>query len=136
MKKVFSIALVSIYLLFNLGISFSIHHCQSGKVEVSLFSFSLINQNQESKSCCHHHPKQKHEWECENSFFLLDLSDEQLGVFNSKTFDKKLYPFLFPLVHSTNTVCELIKEAILIAPPPPNPAIQQIISQQQLLFYA
>ena len=136
MKKVFSIALVSIYLLFNLGISFSIHHCKSGKVEVSLFSFSLINQNQESKSCCHHHTNQKHECECENYFFLLDLSDEQLGVFNSKTLDKKLYPFLSPIVHPTNTVCELIKEAVLIAPPPPNPAIQQIISQQQLLFYA
>ena len=136
MKKVFSIALVSIYLLFNLGISFSIHHCQSGKVEVSLFSFLLINQNQESKSCCHHHTNQKHECECENSFLLLDLSDEQLGVFKSKTLDKKSHLFLTPLANSTNKGCELIKEAVLIAPPPPSPATQKIISQQQLLFYA
>ena len=132
MKKVFSIALLSIYLLFNLGIVFNIHHCESGKVEISLFS--LINQ--ESSSCCHHHPKEKHECECENSFFLLDLSDEQLCDFKSNTFDKNLNPFVSSPIYKINTLCELIKEAILITPPPPNLAIQKIISQQQLLFYA
>ena len=87
MKKAIALLLVLGYLLFNLGISYNIQYCQNGKVEFSLLSFLFDNQQKECSSfCCHSDEKQQPDCECEDSFYVLDLTDDQIGCFTAKKF--------------------------------------------------
>jgi hypothetical protein len=102
-----------------------------------MFAFLFDDSDKEiAHNCCHHHDHQQSECECEDSFFLLDLSDDQISIFLSKDTgvkDHQLFKRPWFIVNNTK---ELRKENIRINSPPPKPSIQKIISQQQLLFYA
>ena len=137
MKKLLGILFVGIYLLFNLGISFNIHECKNGKVEVSMFAFLFDDSDKEiTHKCCHHHDHQQSDCECEDSFFLLDLSDDQISIVFSKDTDFKAHQLFQQPWFVVNNAKVLIKENSRINSPPPKPSFQKIISQQQLLFYA
>ena len=137
MKKLHAIIFVGIYLLFNLGISFNIHECENGKVEVSMFAFLFDDSDKEiTHKCCHHHDHQQSECECEDYFFLLDLSDYQISIVFSKYTDFKAHQLFQQPRFIVNNAKVLIKENSQINSPPPKPSFQKIISQQQLLFYA
>ena len=137
MKKLLAIIFVGLYLLFNLGISFDIHKCQNGKVEFSMFAFLFDNSDKEiTHNCCHHTPQQQSECECEDCFLLLDLSDDQISTFLSKEINKNKPTYFSRIWFVSINPPELVKEKIRINSPPPKPAVQTIISNQQLLFYA
>ena len=139
MKKLHAIIFVGIYLLFNLGISFNIHECENGKVEVSMFAFLFDDSDKEiTHKCCHHHDHQHQQsgCECEDYFFLLDLSDYQISIVFSKYTDFKAHQLFQQPQFIVNNAKVLIKENSRINSPPPKPSFQKIISQQQLLFYA
>ena len=137
MKKAIALLLVSGYLLFNLGISYNIQYCQNGKVEFSMLSFLFDSKQKHCSSfCCQSKEKQQPDCECEDSLFVLDLTDEQIGCYNFKKFSAIFSINLF----NTNICSYAINEASSIwsriNSPPKKISVQRIIANHQLLFYA
>ncbi|MEC8967858.1 MAG: hypothetical protein VX756_01810 [Bacteroidota bacterium] len=137
MKKAIALLLVLGYLLFNLGISYNIQYCQNGKVEFSLLSFLFDNQQNECSSfCCHSDEKQQPDCECEDSIYVLDLTDDQIGCFIAKKFSAIFSTNLFNTHISSYAINDASSIWSRINPPPNKTSVQRIISNHQLLFYA
>ena len=137
MKKAIAFLLVFGYLLFNLGISYNIQYCQNGKVEFSMLSFLFDSKQKECSSyCCHSEEKQQPDCECEDSFFVLDLTDDQIGCYNSKKFNAIFSINLFNIHICSYAINEASSIWSRINSPPKKTSVQRIIANHQLLFYA
>ena len=136
MKKLVSISLLSLYLLFNLGLSFNIHECENGNVELGVFSFFSEEPSSEANKCCHHNGENEPKCNCEDFIVFLELSDPQITAslpsFEGNTFFINSSFIHDHIVHLKNG----LKKETLIPPPPLISTYKRVNSTQQLLFYA
>lgn len=136
MNKLISIFILALYLLFNIGLSFNIHECANGKIDLNFFTFLKEDSNCQQKKCCHHEEKNDNQCNCEDLIVFLELSDEQISIslpfleFDSNFISAYLTP---PLKERLNSN---VNEEHLANPPPLITTYKRIISTQQLLFYA
>ena len=136
MNKLVSIFLLSLYLLFNLGLSFNIHECENGNVELGVFSFFTEEVTSEANKCCHHNEEKENHCNCEDFIVFLELSDDQITA-TLPTLECNT-GFITPSFSYTHTAQKknTFEKEIIRTPPPLIPTYKRINSTQQLLFYA
>ena len=136
MNKLISISILSLYLLFSLGLSFNIHECDNGNINIGFFTFLKDNSNCDAKKCCHSHHEQENKCNCEDEIVFLELTRDQISVslssFKLNSFLYNHYSLPYCLVELKNNS----EKEVLANPPPLIPTYKRIYSTQQLLFYA
>jgi hypothetical protein len=137
MKKLASISLLSLYLLFNLGLSFNIHECENGNVELGIFSFFTEDTTSEANKCCHHNEEKESHCNCEDFIVFLELSDDQItATLPSFEGDRSFEYNPFFTHNHEEQAKKSFKKEVLTNPPPLISTYKRNNSTQQLLFYA
>ena len=102
-----------------------------------MLSFLFDSKQKECSSfCCHSEEKQQHDCECEDSFFVLDLTDDQIGCYAAKKFSAIFSATLFNTHFCSYALNEVSSIWSRINAPPKKTSVQRIIANHQLLFYA
>ena len=135
MQKLKPFILLVFYLIFSLGIGFNIHYCEQGNIE-----FSFFKTSEEKKEChksCNHHNSDK-DCECEDDFFLLSLSNNQLSfkkliTFNVDIINENIFDGVEILIDETSKLETGIFSYKL---PPPESGKQKVIRNKSLTLYA